>query len=84
MKKIIFALVIIIPLIYAGCKKEDDPVQLVASAGDTQTVKPQMLVMLNNTNSTGPDGFTYPWTYSGMVPESEINFRLMKIGSINL
>ena len=75
MKKLIFVIILIIPLIYAGCKKKDDPVQLVASAGNSQTVKPLELVTLDGTASTGPEGFTYSWSYQGDVPESEIDFQ---------
>lgn len=62
-------------ILISGCKEDEDPIQLVANAGNSQTVKLLETVTLNGTASTGPDGFTYSWSYSGDVPESEINFQ---------
>ncbi len=64
-------------VLFTGCSNDDDFASsaLIASAGDSQTVKPQMLVTLDGSNSTGSDGFTYSWTYAGEVAESEIDFQ---------
>ena len=59
----------------SGCKKDEDVITLVANAGSDQVVKPTKMVTLNGSGSSGPDGFTYSWKYSGLVPESEINFQ---------
>ena len=32
-------------------------------------------VTLDGSESTGPTGFTYFWSYEGLVPESDINFQ---------
>lgn len=58
-----------------GCGSDSQSVQLVADAGPTQTVSPLELVTLDGSNSTGPSGFTYSWSYSGDVPESEIDLQ---------
>ena len=66
---------IILSMVFS-CK--DDvvpPVELIARAGANQQVKLNETVTLDGTGSTGPQGFTYAWTYQGEVPESEINFQ---------
>ena len=57
-----------------GCSKDDDPISLIADAGTNQQVSPMETVTLDGSNSKGPGGFTYEWSYIGEVPESEINF----------
>ena len=47
----------------------------MADAGSSQQVKPFDKVTLDGTGSTGPEGFTYEWTYIGDVPEEEISFE---------
>lgn len=58
-----------------GCGSDTQSAQLVADAGPVQTVSPKELVTLDGSNSTGPSGFTYSWSYSGEVPESEIDLQ---------
>jgi hypothetical protein len=58
-----------------GCGSDSQSAQLVADAGPTQTVTPLQLVTLDGSNSTGPSGFTYSWSYSGEVAESEIDLQ---------
>ena len=60
-----------------SCSEENStgPISLIADAGPTQQVDPLDLVSLDGTGSVGPEGFTYLWSYSGDVPESEINFE---------
>ena len=53
----------------------DDTTPLNAKAGPNQQVEINETVTLDGSGSTGPSGFTYSWTYSGDVPESEINFQ---------
>ena len=59
----------------AGCSGDSQSTSLDADAGPSQTVAPLELVALDGSNSTGPSGFTYSWTYSGEVPESDIDFQ---------
>lgn len=76
MKKLYFVVLVAALLIYSGCDDTDnESIQLVANAGASQTVKPLEDVTLDGTASTGPEGFTYSWTYIGDVPEDEINFQ---------
>jgi len=53
----------------------DSPPALVARAGENQQARINETVTLDGTASTGPEGFTYSWTYSGDIPESQINFQ---------
>ncbi len=46
-----------------------------ANAGENQVVRPLEMVTLDGTKSSGPDGFSYSWEYSGDIPESEIQFE---------
>lgn len=62
-----------VPLLFQ-CS-EDDPIPLIADAGQNQTVSPQKLVTLDGSKSEGPAGFTFLWTYSGNIPEGELNFQ---------
>ena len=78
MKKISILLIIILSLfINYSCSEDEipDPIDLVADAGSSQQVKPFDKVTLDGTGSTGPEGFTYEWTYIGDVPEEEISFE---------
>jgi hypothetical protein len=59
----------------AACSSDGDSKPLDADAGPSQTVKPLELVTLDGSASTGPDGFTYSWAYSGEIAESEIDFQ---------
>ena len=60
--------------IATSCDKNDTN-PLVANAGPDQIVKPTEMVTLDGSGSSGPDGFTYSWKYTGTVPETEINFQ---------
>lgn len=65
---------LLLSLVGCGCSSSDaEP--LVADAGPSQTVAPLELVTLDGSNSTGPSGFTYSWSYSGEVPEDDIDFQ---------
>jgi len=59
----------------AGCGSDSQSTPLDADAGPGQTVATLELVTLDGSNSTGPSGFTYSWTYSGEVAESEIDLQ---------
>ena len=61
-------------IILSGCKK-DDLIPILADAGEDQVVKPTTEVLLDGTKSSGPDGFNYSWSYTGLVPEADINFQ---------
>jgi len=54
---------------------DDDPVALNAKAGPNQETEVNETVTLDGTESTGPTGFTFSWTYEGEAPEEEINFQ---------
>ena len=58
---------------------EDDPVApadpLNAKAGPNQEAEVNETVTLDGSESTGPAGFTYFWSYEGHVPEADINFQ---------
>ena len=72
-KFLILSLIIIL-----SCSDDDnivEPVTMIADAGTNQEVEPLDVVTLDGSKSQGPSGFTYEWTYSGDVLESEINFE---------
>jgi len=72
--KIKFIIPITTVLLFSfGCKKDD--IFLKANAGTDILVQALEQVILDGSNSTGPDGFTYLWEYNGTVPEEEINFQ---------
>jgi len=48
---------------------------VLAKAGENQNVNTNSVVTLDGSESIGPEGVTYSWTYQGDVPESEINFQ---------
>lgn len=48
---------------------------VLASAGENQNVNVNTTVTLDGSESIGPEGTTYSWTYQGDVPETEINFQ---------
>lgn len=61
---------------FFSCSDNEDPVPVVASAGESQVVRPEELVTLDGSKSTGPEGFTYSWEYTeGDVPESDIQLE---------
>ena len=74
-----FVLYFIILSMVFSCKDDVVPpveeIILIAKAGANQEVKINETVTLDGTGSTGPQGFTYAWTYQGDVPESQINFQ---------
>jgi len=48
---------------------------VLASAGENQNVKTNAVVTLDGSESIGPEGVSYSWTYQGEVPEADINFQ---------
>lgn len=75
-KPVNFILFSLFFLFLLSCKKdEDDPITLNAEAGLNQIVEISETVTLDGSASTGPDGFTYSWAYTGEIPESEIDFQ---------
>ena len=64
---------------FYSCDKDDDPVTpegpLNAKAGANQDADVNETVTLDGSESTEPSGFTYFWSYEGLVPESDINFQ---------
>jgi hypothetical protein len=48
---------------------------VLASAGENQNVQTNSVVILDGSESIGPEGITYSWTYQGDVPEADINFQ---------
>ncbi len=69
---------LLLTLLVLSCSDDDndDPViTLKANAGPDQMVKPKEMVTLDGSASNGPAGFTYSWTFTGTVPENEINFQ---------
>jgi hypothetical protein len=75
-KKLLFLIYLLgLSCLFSCSDSSTEPIVLVADAGPGQQVNPLDLVTLDGTKSQGPDGFTYLWTYSGDVPQSEINFE---------
>ena len=81
MKKFTILLLLSSAIIYFACDNDsgtgptETPIPLKADAGPSRQVYILQQVTLDGTKSTGPSGFTYEWTYSGNVPEQEINFQ---------
>jgi len=59
-------------LTFNACSKEDDPIPLVANAGDDISATVATTVTLDGSKSTGPQGFTYQWSYQGS-PAPDMN-----------
>ena len=74
MKKYLILSVVLI-LIIAACKKEDNEVLLEPNAGSDQVTVPFELVTLDGTATKGPEGYSIEWIYEGSVPEAEISFQ---------
>ena len=72
MKKL-FVLLSIIIAMYA-CKKEEVTL-LFPNAGADRVVSPMKLAELDGTATSGPEGYSFQWTYDGDVPEADINFQ---------
>ena len=76
MKKLLFFIYLLgLSCLFSCSDSSTEPIVLVANAGPGQQVNPLDLVSLDGTKSQGPEGFTYLWTYSGDVPESEIKIQ---------
>lgn len=82
MRNLLKVVLISITLVLSSCS-DDDPVSppetqpgpLNAKAGLNQDAEIDETVTLDGTESTGPSGFTYSWSYEGKVPEDQINFQ---------
>ena len=62
-----------LPLLFLVFRcSNDDPGPLIARAGENQMVSPLQLVTLDGSNSSGPGGLDYSWTYEGEVPERPV------------
>lgn len=69
---------VIMLVVFSACDKDEatsPPIPLHADAGINQTTTPFKEITLDGSASEGPDGFLYEWSYSGNVPEDEINFQ---------
>ncbi len=82
MQKLIIFLIALTILTFSSCSDDDpvsppddQPTALNAKAGLNQEAEINETVTLDGSKSTGPSGFTYSWTYTGKIPESEINFQ---------
>ena len=79
MQKLLSVLFILSLVFVYSCDNDDDPVvpdgPLNAKAGPNQDAEVNETVTLDGSESTGPTGFTYFWSYEGLVPESDINFQ---------
>ena len=81
--KRLFSIFFVINLLFLiSCDSDDDPVTppdepaaFNAKAGPNQESEVNQTVTLDGTESTGPSGFTYSWSYEGDVPEGDINFQ---------
>lgn len=47
-----------------SCSKEDDPIPLVANAGNDISATVATPVTLDGSQSSGPQGFSYEWLYT--------------------
>ena len=75
MKKITWMFIVLgLVVCLSDCKKEEESVPLIADAGPSQTVMPRKEVTLDGSRSSGPEGFTYSWSYAGEV-SGEGRFR---------
>jgi hypothetical protein len=62
-------------IVFQSCEKEgDEPVPLVADAGEDFTAAALTTVQLDGTGSTPANEIGYEWDYSGPVPIEQINF----------
>ena len=61
---------------FFSCSEEEAPIPLVANAGADINAAVATIVTLNGTASTGPEGFSYEWTYLGgaVTDENELAF----------
>lgn len=59
------ALFLIVFITLFSCSKKDDPIPLIANAGDDINATVATTVTLDGSKSTGPQGFTYLWSYIG-------------------
>lgn len=75
--RLVYLFAFVALLLIQGCEDdvEPKPIDLIANAGQNQVTEPLKLVTLDGSESTGPEGFTYSWSYDGNVPESEIDFK---------
>ena len=82
MRNLLKVVLISITFVLFACS-DDDPVSppepqpgpLNAKAGLNQDAEINETVTLDGSESTGPSGFTYSWSYEGKVPEDQINFQ---------
>jgi len=82
MNKFSFITFLLIIVVIVSCSDDDptsppddQPTALNAKAGLNQEAKINETVTLDGSQSTGPSGFTYSWSYEGDVPEDQINFQ---------
>ena len=79
MKKLLSIIFIFGLLLSYSCDDKDDPVPpdqpLKADAGLNQDADVNETVTLDGSQSKGPAGFTYSWSYEGPVSEADIDFQ---------
>ena len=59
-----------------SCSEEETPIPLQANAGEDIDATVATVVTLDGSTSTGPEGFSYQWTYTGgtVINETELSF----------
>lgn len=69
-------ILIVLLIAFLSCSEEENPIPLQANAGEDLAATVATVVTLDGSASTGPEGFSYEWTYTGGtgVDESEIAF----------
>ena len=79
MKKLLSILFILGLFLSYSCNDSEDPEPpnqpLNADAGPNLSADVNETVTLDGSQSTGPAGFTYSWSYEGSVPEADIVFQ---------